>query len=145
MAMPPVIPDADPLDGSETVRVRQKGMIKKVAVALLKGLKGDAGLKGDQGVKGDVGTPKRIETYAATIAGSAGQAAITFAAFTTAPHVDPKNIIISGQLYVGTATNITTTGATLTYMRTKGTLLLTASAVEVAPAGTSVSAVVIGS
>lgn len=139
----PIVPDADALDGTETTLIRQQGRLRRLAVSIMKGLKGD---KGDQGLQGLPGTPKRIEAYQGSIAGSAGQATITFSpAFTSAPHVDPKNIIISGQLYIGTATGITTTGATLTYMRTKGTLLLTASAVEFAPAGTSVSAVVIGS
>lgn len=122
---PPVIPSGDSLDGSETLIALQGGKLRKFMLSMLR---------------------RRLERYTASITGSLGQATITFTTpFSAVPWVQPVNAVIGGQLFIGVVTSATTTGATLTFYRTKGTLLVNASAVELAPAGTPVSCIAFGS
>lgn len=56
MAMPPVIPTTDKLDGTETMLVRQGGLLRRITLALLQGLmRGPQGLPGVQGDPGPRG------------------------------------------------------------------------------------------
>lgn len=113
-----------------------------------KGDKGDAGSQGAQGIQGPAGpagSPKRVETYTG-ITNASGIVTITFnTPFATPPTIlsavtwGANNTMITGQ-----ATAVTTTGATIQGMRSRGTLLLSAGPFEVPPAGVTVTVVAIG-
>lgn len=108
------------------------------------GPKGETGTKGDKGDAGPAGTPKRIERYTGTVAGSQGFATVTFPAFTKAPLgkvVDGWN---GEQQVTGMVTATTATTATVAVRRSRGALLLSSGPFEIAPAGTVVMIEVIG-
>lgn len=116
MASPPIVPDADTLDGSETVRVRQKGMIRKITVSLLKGLKGDAGAAGSKGDKGDAGinafglpttrTLALATAYQATTTARPAQVTVTLQATSSISLSGASNN--EGEIVIGTANTVAT-------------------------------------
>lgn len=113
-------------DGSEAIRVLTGGRWRWMMLSKLFGL--------------------RLETVSAKVVGSAGVVTLAFAApFKKPPVLLPMNVAVGRQLYLGVATSVTETGAVVTLVRSKGTLLLSDGPFEYAPAGTTVSAVVIGS
>ena len=108
------------------------------------GPQGPQGASGATGAAGKDGTPKRIERYTCTVAGSAGVATITFPEF-SAP---PLGKVIDGwsglTQVTGQVSATTKTTATIDVRRSRGTLLLSAGPYELAPAGTAVTVELIG-
>lgn len=93
-------------------------------------------------LKGPAGTPTRIETYTAT-SNSSSIATFTFPAFAEILDIRIKPTWANDQYIGGGVTSQTLTGCTVLVKRSRGTLLLTASAFENAPS-TAVTIVVYG-
>lgn len=144
MALPPKVPEATSLDGTETMFGIKGGKWVGFASALLKGLKGDKGDKGDKGNTGDAGAPKRVERYTATTNAS-GVATFTFSpAFTAAPDVQVIDGWAADQMIAGGVTAVSTTSCTVQAKISRGTLLLTSGPFQTAAAGVSVTIRAIG-
>lgn len=110
-----------------------KGDTGAVGATGAQGPKGDTGAAGAIGATGPAGAPKRVETYTAT-SNASGVGTVTFSpAFTSPPTIIERQTWVGGQMVSPAATTVTTTTCTLTVMRSKATLLLTAGPFEVAP------------
>ncbi|ORE91013.1 hypothetical protein [Aurantimonas sp. 22II-16-19i] len=109
------------------------------------GPQGEPGPKGDPGTAGTAGRPKRVEHHTGTVSGSQGVAIVTFAPPFAVP---PLCTVIDGwegtQQITGAVTATTTTSATGSVRRSRGTLALSAGPFETAPAGTTVKVQAIG-
>jgi hypothetical protein len=123
----PRVPEAGPLTGTETVFVMQDGKQRRTTVAA---------------ILAEMEMPAALA--ARVLAGAAGTAIKIDPVLTTLVAVIPLISWAGDQMIVPTVRSSSRSAITLDAKRTRGTLLLSGGPMENAPAGTPVSAIVLG-
>lgn len=104
------------------------------------------GPPGPQGAQGPAGANATPEVVASKVVTAGVAVAVKFAkTYSTPPVVNSRTTWNGQQMVVGQASNITTTGCSVTVMQSRGSLLLSAGPFEPAAAGQSFEILVIGS
>lgn len=136
--IPPDLQARTPLTGTERIWIQQNGRMVLATPAQIAAL-----VSAVPGPQGEAGKPRRVVSLSAT-ANASAIATLTFSpAFTAAPVVLVVDRFVGDQLVTGTVTAVSTTGATITVKRSRGTLLLTSGPFEPAPS-TAVTVIAIG-
>ena len=109
------------------------------------GIKGDIGATGPQGPAGTNATPVYNELVSAKVVTPGTKVSVTFVRkYATPPTVLPNPVWSGDQMVIGQASDITTTGCSVTVKQSVGTLLLNGSPFGNAPANAVASMFVIG-